>query len=1202
MIQQDKIGKSSSSEFVPWYEQDVRGMEVEELEQYLAALVELKRKALVRACDLSNMKNASMFPLGLSTYWNNLPNTFHNAPLNMQVFGDGAKFKSNMMIGPTNGLDFGDGNNHKNGHLTLEETELLVDLKARVKVAAGNRILLARCGGLACCRKLLKPDEGCTPKDLWKVCNDYGIVVDVFIPNKKSKAGKPFAFVRFIKDHVGSYVNMVNGSSTAAVPGPYISFASALVLDDSCVFERDLSKYDMGNVKNVNSTTNLRTLLMDEGFFDVKLKYLGGKWVMFELDKVDTKVNMMQHTRVKSWFHVIQDVVHDFVSDERIVWVDNEGIPLNFWSRETFMRIGVAGACDGTIYMESNFLAHKEMVYASKDESIHSAKKIPAHSSFSEEVSGEDSESDVKEVSETIFGDNFSSPNNNSNEIGKQHSEVPFKIYDILKKQTGGETREVSSSLSHPPGFTPEVSEIQKENDQGAEEFLSLVNAKVMNNSQEVYQEINRESVDLHVVKEGGSILGVLEDLIRVGQAMSEAVGNSGGILYVWEANVFKKDYATISDNCVAIYGTWLPSNSKILFVAIYAPHKASCKRVLWEYVSNLIGRWNEETIILGDFNEVCSIDERRGSCFNPSSARVFDHFISSSGLVDVKLEGYAFTWSHPSGSKMSNLDRFLVSECIFSIFPSITALCLDRHLSDHRPILLREVYSEFGLIPFRFYHSWFSLEGFDAMVEQTWRSFCHSDVNKMIRFKKKLQDLKAIIRCWVKDKRMHRRLELQRMLHDINQMEAKDSFQKSKIKWAIEGDENSKFFHGIINKKRSQLAICRVFYNGLLCTDLGKAVEYFFETGLFSKECNSSFVDLILKVTDAKFVNDFRPISLIGIVYKVFTKILANRLALVIADLVFDTQSAFVANRLDGPFIINEILHWCKRKKKQAMFFKVDFAKVYDSVRWDYLLDVLEAFGFGQTWCKWIRVDEGLFKGVYLQGSISISHLFYADDAMFIREWSDANLKGCDVMHNQFRYLGVMVKTLSVGGRLTLLKSVLGASPLYNMSIFKVPKGILKSMEAIHSNFFNGIDSTVKKIMWAAWDKILASKKNGGLGVSSFHALNRALLLKWVWRFISQDGSLWFRVIQALYGPSIVSHPVNLSSNWCFTVRELHLLTDKGFDFLSHCKKRIEDGNETCFWYDKWISNKSLQDFFLCLFVLELDKEVFVADKMKAV
>nr|GFB49074.1 RNA-directed DNA polymerase, eukaryota, nucleotide-binding alpha-beta plait domain protein [Tanacetum cinerariifolium] len=317
---------------------------------------------------------------------------------------------------------------------------------------------------------------GCTPKDLWKVCNDYGIVVYVFIPNKKSKAGKRFAFVRFIKvinldrlienlntiwigrfllfsnpvrferpkklvfptykdmpaapsistgfrqpkaqDHAGSYVNVVNGSSIVAVPGPYISSASALVLDDSCVVERDLSKYAMGKVKDVNFIPNLRTLHMDEGFFNVKLKYHGGMWVMFEFDRVDTKVNMMQHMGVKSWFHVIQDVVYDFVSDERIVWVDIEGIPLNVWSRESFMRIGkkwgetldIEDNVDSSfgckrlciktkqpiLILESfniifkgkvllvrtkelftwnpTFLAHKEMVYASKDGSVHSPK------------------------------------------------------------------------------------------------------------------------------------------------------------------------------------------------------------------------------------------------------------------------------------------------------------------------------------------------------------------------------------------------------------------------------------------------------------------------------------------------------------------------------------------------------------------------------------------------------------------------------------------------------------------------------------------------------------------------------------------------------------------------------------------------------------------------------------------------------------
>nr|GFA27268.1 RNA-directed DNA polymerase, eukaryota [Tanacetum cinerariifolium] len=110
--------------------------------------------------------------------------------------------------------------------------------------------------------------------------------------------------------------------------------------------------------------------------------------------------------------------------------------------------------------------------------------------------------------------------------------------------------------------------------------------------------------------------------------------------------------------------------------------------------------------------------------------------------------------------------------------------------------------------------------------------------------------------------------------------------------------------------------------------------------------------------MTDAKFVADFHPISLIGSVYKVVTKILANRLSMVISDLVSNTQSAFVASRqiLDGPFILNEFLSWCKRKRKQALVFKVDFAKAYDSIRWDFLLDVLSAFGFGSKWCHWIR------------------------------------------------------------------------------------------------------------------------------------------------------------------------------------------------------------------------------------------------------
>ncbi|GJT05157.1 RNA-directed DNA polymerase, eukaryota [Tanacetum coccineum] len=118
------------------------------------------------------------------------------------------------------------------------------------------------------------------------------------------------------------------------------------------------------------------------------------------------------------------------------------------------------------------------------------------------------------------------------------------------------------------------------------------------------------------------------------------------------------------------------------------------------------------------------------------------------------------------------------------------------------------------------------------------------------------------------------------------------------------------------------------------------------------------------------------------------------------------------------------------------------------------------------------------------------------------IKAWDDVILK------LRSRLSKWKVKTLSIGGRLTLLKSVLGASPIYNMSIFKVPTGVLKVMESIRNRFFNGADQSEKKVTWVAWNKVLASKKHGGLGVSVFLPLNRALLSQWVGVFVPQVGS----------------------------------------------------------------------------------------------
>ncbi|GJT93547.1 RNA-directed DNA polymerase, eukaryota [Tanacetum coccineum] len=132
---------------------------------------------------------------------------------------------------------------------------------------------------------------------------------------------------------------------------------------------------------------------------------------------------------------------------------------------------------------------------------------------------------------------------------------------------------------------------------------------------------------------------------------------------------------------------------------------------MLWSYLESLITSWNGESLIMGDFNEVRCIEERWESVFNSHGANAFNSFISNSGLNDIQLEGFSFTWAHPSTTKMSKLDRFLMSNGLLSAFPLISAICLDRHLSDHRPILLKEVFSDFDPTPFRFYHSWLGLK-----------------------------------------------------------------------------------------------------------------------------------------------------------------------------------------------------------------------------------------------------------------------------------------------------------------------------------------------------------------------------------------------------------------------------------------------------------------------------------------------------------
>ncbi|GJZ35590.1 hypothetical protein Tco_0581407 [Tanacetum coccineum] len=136
---------------------------------------------------------------------------------------------------------------------------------------------------------------------------------------------------------------------------------------------------------------------------------------------------------------------------------------------------------------------------------------------------------------------------------------------------------------------------------------------------------------------------------------------------------------------------------------------------------------------------------------------------------------------------------------------------------------------------------------------------------------------------------------------------------------------------------------------------------------------------------------------------------------------------------------------------------------------------------------------------------------------------------------------------------------------PIFHMSLFKVPSGILHTLESIRSHFFKGHDMSSKKASWVNWNKVIAPKEKGGLGVSSLYALNRGLMFKWVWRFISQGSSLWARVIKTIHGADGnigMVRKVGVKSCWANIVNEINVLSNKGVNLMKYLRIRLGNGD----------------------------------------
>lgn len=420
-------------------------------------------------------------------------------------------------------------------------------------------------------------------------------------------------------------------------------------------------------------------------------------------------------------------------------------------------------------------------------------------------------------------------------------------------------------------------------------------------------------------------------------------------------------------------------------------------------------------------------------------------------------------------------------------------------------------------------------------------------------------------------------------------------------------------------------------------------AFQNFYEQEMFEKSFNATFIALIPKKKGANELRDFRPISLISSIYKIFSKVLAERLKEVMTKLVDSQQMAFIQGRqiMDAVLVANEAVGSRLTQRKPGILCKLDIEKAYDNVSWGYLLNIMQRIGFGQKWIKWVKycistvsfsvlingtsagffkaqkglrqgdplspflfllAMEGLNKMVktaningWLRGfdvaregkeSLEVTHLQYADDTLIFCDAEEEQLRflriilvifeGISGLHINWRksflypinevpnlevlnailggeigslpttYLGMPLgaksksleiwnsviekcerklarwkrQYLSMGGRLTLINSVLDAMPTYMMSLFPIPKGVTKRLDSIRRNFLWQGNKERKSFHLVKWEDLIMDKKRGGLAIKNLNNHSKALKMKWLWKYANEKQSLWGRVIEAKYEP----------------------------------------------------------------------------------
>ncbi|GJR92125.1 putative RNA-directed DNA polymerase, eukaryota, reverse transcriptase zinc-binding domain protein, partial [Tanacetum coccineum] len=1053
-------------------------------------------------------------------------------------------------------------------------------------------------------------------KGLWKVCESYGRIVDSFIANKRSKVRKRFGFVRFMgiqneeafakslssiwigsfhlfasvarfqrqkmvvdkptkqtikvaapvmEKHAGkpksdfshtkhSYVSILNGRRGIIEAETTMAMKSISLSDNELVNIVNSMEVALVKVKSVETISTMHRLCKEEGFDNVKIHHVGGLWLWLQFHNVDSCTAFKKNTNLKTLFTTIKPVSRSFYVDERMVWVEISGLPLCAWGSNAFKK--VADSVGKFMFFEddrSTTISMGWVCIATKQlEFISEVVKVATHE----------------------------------------------EVYDVHIHELGSWSINLDDSSSH------------------NSEAISKVDVKSANKEEsecegefhELYQEDKVEKVydDKYEMENNGesnqsNTLQEMNGEEQIEARPDEDIGKDDSDLSRPPGfEQFKNTGARSSESFQSKWGKWTHSDEVFYMVNIYRAQETDAKALLWSRILEFISSHEGHYVIFGDMNEVRGESERYETIFSLAGAQIYNNFIDNAGLLDLPLGGRSFTWMNKEGTKMSKLDQFLVSSSVMDAFPNLRVTALPRGWSDHIPLMLHDEKNDYGPIPFKFFHSWLKKDGLEECVKSAYDE-C-SEGNGRMNFHEKLKEVmlrileidENIDKCIASNVEKQDRLVLLKECDDLTNLEDMDMVQKSRIKWDVEGDENSNFFHGMLKQKRNQQMVKDLqernalednvsneeikaavwdcgsqkvpgpdgftflfikSYWELFKPDVEAAVRDFFDHLAMPKGANSSFITLIPKVANLIHIKDFCSISLIGVHYKIIAKILANRLAKVVDKVVSPEQSAFISGRqiLNGPFMLSELMAWYKKRNHKLMMFKVDFEKAYDTVSWKFLDHMLSALGFGSNGggdplspFLFIIIMEGL--NIALKDAVALG-LIHGTKVFNLASGLKINISKSNVYG-----IGVSSEEIEDMARVTGCAS--GSLPFIYLGL---PIG--SNMNLI-ANWQFMIDRFLKRM--STWKANMLSI--GGRFI---------LIKKWRWRLVTFSDSLWARVVKAIHedDTGMELKGCKVSGKWANIVDSFSMLHSKDIILLHTLRHNVGNGSSIHFWKDNWIA-----------------------------